>query len=74
MNLDLEKDDLHYIGDSTYPNDDGNCVFVFYEAFGISRILLRNLLKLFGENYVILSEDEYVEEDEGISNQYRPAR
>lgn len=66
MNLELEPDDLLYIGDSTYQNDDGNCVFVFYDAFVISRIILRNLLKMMGAQYRILDEEEYADEPKGF--------
>ena len=37
-------------------NDEGNCVFVFYEddvACQIEYIFLRNILKLFGQQYRI---------------------
>ena len=63
MYLQLLKSDIHCIGDTIYPNDEGNCVFVFdgdLDAFGIKRIFLRNLLPMFGEQYRIISEDEYV--------------
>lgn len=63
MNLKVIKSDIHRIGGATYHNDDGNCVFVFYgddDAYGIERIFLRNLLKLFGEQYKVVSEEEYV--------------
>ena len=66
MFLEVEKEDLLYIGDSTYQSDDGNCVFVFYDAFDISRILLRNLLKMMGNQYRILEEEEFVDEHNGI--------
>ena len=70
MYLQLLKSDIHCIGDTIYPNDEGNCVFVFdgdLDAFGIKRIFLRNILKLFGEQYRVISEDEYVDEGEGLS-------
>ena len=70
MYLQLLKSDIHCIGDTIYPNDEGNCVFVFdgnLDAFGIKRIFLRNLLPMFGEQYRIISEDEYVDEREGLS-------
>ena len=63
MHLQLLKSDIHCIGDTIYPNDEGNCVFVFdgdLDAFGIKRIFLRNLLPMFGEQYRIISEVEYV--------------
>lgn len=70
MNLKLEKEDLRYIGDELYKNDDGNCVFSFYEtncAYGIYRILLRNLLKMVGSRYRIVSEDEYIDDQNRVT-------
>lgn len=69
MCLKLFKSDIRYIGGATYHNDEGNCVFVFYgddDAYGIERIFLRNLLPLFGEQYRIVSEDEYIDKRDNI--------
>ena len=69
MYLQLIKSDIHRIG-ATFHNDEGNCVFVFYEddvAYQIEYIVLRNLLQLFGPQYRIISEDEYIDETEGLS-------
>jgi hypothetical protein len=44
-------------------------VIVFYEddvAYQIEYIFLRNILKLFGQQYRIVSEDEYFDEKEGL--------
>lgn len=70
MYLQLFKSDILRIGDSVYQNDEENSVFVFYgehDAYGVERIFLRNLLKLFGEQYRIISEDEYAEENGELS-------
>ena len=70
MDLELIKSDIVRIGGAAYQNDEGNCVIVFYEddvAYQIEYIFLRNILKLFGEEYKIISEDEYVDEGEGLS-------
>ena len=72
MNLNLEKGDLRYIGDTVYQNDDGNCVFCFDEencAYGIYRILLRNLLKMVDRQYRILSEEDYVDDQDRITTE-----
>lgn len=69
MYLELIKSDILRIGGAAYHNDEGNCVFVFYEdddAYGIEYIFLRNLLQLFGQQYRIISEDEYIDEEEGL--------
>ena len=70
MSFELLKSDIHRIGGATFKNEDGNCVFVFYEddvAYQIEYIFLRNILKLFGQQYRITSEDEYVDANEGLS-------
>lgn len=62
MNFELLKSDIRRIGDSAYHNDDGYCVIVFYDddaAYQVAYILLRNILRLFGQQYQITSEDEY---------------
>ena len=67
--LKLLKSDIHSIADTIY-QEDGNCVFVFdgdLDAFGLKRIFLRNLLQLFGEEYVIVSEDEYWDDKVQVS-------
>lgn len=69
MYLELIKSDIHRIGGAAYHNDEGNCVIVFYEddvAYQIEYIFLRNILKLFGQQYRITSEDEYFDEKEGL--------
>ena len=69
MELQLEKNDLLYIGSTVYQNE-GTCVFVFDDAdsaYGVERIFLRNLLKLFGEDYVILLEEEFWDEEDRAS-------
>lgn len=67
--LKLLKSDIHSIADTIY-QEEGNCVFVFdgdLDAFGLKRIFLRNLLQLFGEEYVIVSEDEYWDDKVQVS-------
>lgn len=69
MDLELFKSDIHRIGGAAFHNDEGNCVIVFYEddvAYQIEYIVLRNILKLFGQQYRITSEDEYIDEKEGL--------
>ena len=68
--LKLLKSDIHRIRGAVYQNDDGNCVFVFYDDcndYGVEYIILRNLLLLFGEQMRIVSEDEYIDENEELS-------
>lgn len=70
MHLELIKSDIYRIGGTTFQNDEGNCVFVFDgddDAYQIEYIVLRNLLQLFGPQYRITSEDEYIDETEELS-------
>ena len=65
MSFELLKSDIHRIGGSAFHNDEGNCVLVFYEDDGdyqVEYIFLRNILKLFGQQYRITSEDKYYDE------------
>ena len=65
MNFELFKSDIHRIGGAAYHNDEGNCVIVIYDddaAYQVEYILLRNILRLFGQQYQITSEDEYPDE------------
>jgi len=65
----LLKSDIRSIGDTVY-QEEGNCVFVFdgnLDAFGIKYIFLRNLLQLFGNEYVIVSEEEYWDDKDQVS-------
>ena len=69
MDIELFKSDIRRIGGAAYHNDEGDCVIVFYEddvAYQIEYIFLRNILKLFGQQYRIVSEDEYIDEKEGF--------
>jgi len=63
MYLELIKSDIRRIGSAAYENDEGNCVFVFNGGivYQIEYIFLRNILKLFGQQYRIISEDEYID-------------
>lgn len=60
MELDLRKSDIHRFGHTTFP-DDGNLSIVFDGdlVYGISIILLRNILKVFGLNYRIVEEVDW---------------
>ena len=61
----LLKSDIRYIGGAVF-QEKGNCVFVFYDDcdYGVERIILRNLLQLFGKEYVIVSEEEYWDDND----------
>lgn len=61
----LFKEDLKYLGNTAYKGEDGNLVIDSYGKYnGIERIMLRNILLLFG-NYKIVAEDEVVINEAG---------
>lgn len=58
----LEKSDIWNIGHTIYRDDDENSVFVCYPStYGIEKILLRNILKEFGDYKIV---DTIYDEDE----------
>ena len=60
MNIQVEKEDIRFIGNTQF-NVNGNTAFVCdTSTCGIERILLRNILKCFGEDMTIIdSEDDW---------------
>lgn len=64
----LYKEDLEDLGHTGYPNENGNLVIVSDGTYlGIERIMLRNILLLFGD-YEIVAEDEVMINDDGDCN------
>ena len=66
----LLKSDIYRIGDTVNKNDEGNCEFVFYDdcnVYEVGYILLRSILLLFGEHMRIVSVEEYVDEEVGVT-------
>lgn len=61
MVVEVEKDDIKRIGNTMSADDDGNtCIICNGETSHIEVILLRSILKCFGEEYKILSEEDFV--------------
>ena len=64
MNLEVLKKDIKRIGHTTY-NENGNAAFICNgDTSNIEAILLRNILKCFGDEYEIMSEEDYEGNDE----------
>lgn len=64
MNLQLEKSDLERIGFMTSETSDGHTSFMCNpSSANIEYILLRNVLRLFGEYSIIQIEDEIFSTD-----------
>ena len=63
MNLELTKEDIKNIGHTTF-NEDGNTDFICDgTTYNIESILLRNILKCFGDEYKMLSTEDYNKND-----------
>jgi len=60
MNIEVQKEDINRIGNTSFCGDDGNlCIISNSDVSNIEYILLRNILKCFGD-YKIVSEEDYV--------------
>lgn len=60
MNIEVQKEDIKRIGNTIFCGDDGNlCIISDSDISQIEYILLRNILKCFGD-YKIISEEDYV--------------
>lgn len=66
MELDLRKSDIHGFGHTAF-QEDGFLVIVYDvhdDAYNIGMILLRNVLKLFGDECRITKTEEWFEDDD----------
>lgn len=55
-NVSLKKSDLKLIGHTCYEESNNFAVVCNWRTCGIEKILLRNILKCFGQEYEIISE------------------
>lgn len=67
MNLDLIKEDLNKIGNTKSSKNGFLCIVCNSETANIEEILLRNILKLFGE-YEILEINDFAWSEEDADN------
>lgn len=63
MNVEVIKEDIKRIGHTTYSEDGNTAIICDGDSYNLEAILLRNILKCFGEEYKILSETDYGEDD-----------
>ena len=66
MELDLRKSDIHGFGHTAF-QEDGFLVIAYDvndDAYNIGMILLRNVLKLFGDECGITKTEEWFEDDD----------
>ena len=64
MKIDLRKEDLMQMADTVFEID-GNATFCnenYDSSIGVKEIFIRNILKLFGEQYNITSVEDYGED------------
>ncbi len=67
MNFDLRKEDLNKIGNTKSSKNGFLCIICNSETANIEEILLRNILKLFGE-YEILEINDFAWSEEDADN------
>ena len=66
MIIEVEKRDIDNIGHTAYSENGNLSLVCSTETSGIEQILLRNILKCFGDQYKIV--DEYDTDSEAIEN------
>jgi hypothetical protein len=61
MNIEVVKEDIRHIGNTQQGDENGNtCIVCNGETSNIEEILLRSILKCFGDEYKILSSNDFV--------------
>ena len=60
MNLEVKKEDIRKIGHTWYNKDGFLEITCDCETANIEEILLRNILKCFGEEYHIVSAEDFI--------------
>ena len=64
MNIQVEKEDIRKIG-NVWSNEDGFLAIICNgDTANIEEILLRNVLKCFGEEYHIVSSKDFIWQDD----------
>ena len=68
MKLEVDKDDIKLIGHTSF-NEDGNTAIVCEgSTCNLEKILLRNILKCFGDEYSIIKEEDYGDFGKFVTN------
>lgn len=69
MNVEVRKEDIENIGHTMFKGDDGNIIIICsFNSASIEQILLRTILKCFGEEYMVVSEYDVDEDIAFITN------
>ena len=64
MNIKVKKDDIMKIGTTGYNEDGFLAIICNGDTSNIEEILLRSILKCFGEEYYIVSVEDYIWQDD----------
>ena len=59
MNIEVEKSDLTKIGSTLYEEDGNTHIICDVQTANIEEILLRNVLRCFGQDYKILNAEDF---------------
>lgn len=69
MNVEVRKEDIENIGHTVFKGDDGNLIIICsVNSANIEQILLRTILKCFGDEYMVVSEYDVDEDIAFITN------
>ncbi|MBR5119329.1 MAG: hypothetical protein IK100_11910 [Muribaculaceae bacterium] len=63
MNIDVKKEDIRRIGNAWYNEDGYLAILCDGDTSNIEAILLRSILKCFGDEYKVIKSEEYIWED-----------
>lgn len=63
MNIEVQKEDIKRIGHTAFKDDDGNSLIICNgDTCNIEEILLRSILKCFGEEYKIVDTEDWIDD------------
>ncbi len=66
MNIEVKKDDIKKIGHTCYNEGGFLAIVCDGDTSSIEEILLRSILKCFGDEYMVIKTEDYIwENDEG---------
>ena len=66
MNIDVKKEDIKKIGNTKYNEGGFLAIMCDGDTCNIEEILLRSILKCFGDDYKVIKTEDYIwENDEG---------
>ena len=69
MNIEVQKKDIKHIGHTSFKDDDGNSLIICSgNTYNIEVILLRSILKCFGEEYKIIYTEDWIDENRDVDS------